>query len=230
MLSCIIVDDDPVFREVMTELVSRDNRLQLKNVYSNAIAASNMLSKSSVDLVFLDIEMPVVTGMDLIRSSKKLPQVIFITAHTKYAVEAFDYDVTDYLVKPAKEERLTKAVNKAIYFHSLKETELTTVKNDTYIKVGNGLVKINALDIDYIESYGDYVKIYTSTARHITLNTMNNIQNILPNEKFMRVHRKYIVQIDKITMVSDYNVWLQNNTKVTVSRSLKNELIKKMGK
>lgn len=218
------MDDDSVSREVMRYFVENNPDLNFVRECSNAIEASEVLSNGKIDLVLLDIEMPGMSGMELIKYSKKLPQVIFVTAHNEYAVEAFEYDVTDYLVKPVSEDRFAKAINKAVKLNQVKDVEQVK-DNYLYIKVNSELIKINCEDIVFIESYGDYIKINTLTERFVVLGTMNGIQNDLPENSFMRIHRKYILRLDKIAKIEKHNVHLTNKEEIQVSRTIKPELL-----
>lgn len=223
MLSCLIIDDDPVFREVLSQLVRDDDRLSLYGAFENIIDAARPLQESKVQLLLLDIEMPEMSGMEYVRYHEVIPQVIFTTAHSEFAVEAFDFDVTDYLVKPITLERFRKAIDRAVKIEELNKLAVGE-ENVLHIKVGHELVGLVLDDIEYIQAFGDYIQIFTPTQKHTTLNTMNNIMNSLPKDRFMRIHRQYIVNLRKIQKLDGYNVHLNSGENLKVSRNLKPQL------
>ena len=223
MLKCIIIDDDPIFLTLLEKLVDLHPSLELVDSFSNASEAAATLTKNNIDLLLLDIEMPDISGMDLIKSLTHIPQIIFITAHREYAVEAFEFDVTDYIVKPIAQKRFLKAIEKAI--NVSKFQELSKTNSTIQFKVNGKYKSINENDIYYAQSYGDYIKLYERDHRHVILGTLNNMQNTLNPKFFIRVHRKFIVNINHIEYVKGYKIHLESNKVVMLSRSLKSDFL-----
>jgi len=225
-LKCIIVDDEEPFIELMEIFVRVHPRLELVSSCRSANDAREILANNDIDLMFLDIEMPGLSGMDLVRSSKHLPQVIFVSSHTEFALEAFEYDVTDYIVKPPTEQRFNKAVAKAIKTFGYQA--LVAEKEHLYFKVDSNLVKVKFNDISCVESLGDYIKLYEGDNRHIILATMNSMQNTLGADRFMRIHRKFIVSLEAITKIDNYNVELEGGKVIQVSKPNRQNLIARL--
>lgn len=224
-MRCIVVDDDDIQRELIAAYISEIEDLELVGSYEKATKALKKLEEEEVDLLFLDIEMPTMSGLDLLASLKHPPQVILITSHEKYAVSAFDFDVTDFLVKPAEFPRFLKAVNKAR--DRFKERISTTAKQagdyDMFVKDGTDLVKINTSDILFVNALSDYVKIVTPNKEYAILYTMKNLKDKLPGSKFMRVHRSYIVRLDKIEKIADHIIEIGKHL-IPVSKSYRDDL------
>ncbi len=202
MITCIAIDDEPLALEILKKYIAKIYFLDLKGTFTDAFEAKKMLDESPVDLVFLDIQMPDINGIELSRIiNKKNTAVIFTTAHSEYAVEGFNVDAIDYLLKPIEYDRFLKATYKAKeYTDYLSNQEL----QDGYIFVKSDyqMVKINLKDILYIEGLDDYIKIYLPHRPVLTLMTLKTIAQKLPPKEFLRVHRSYIVPITKIENVS----------------------------
>ena len=206
ILNCVVVDDSTIQRLSIVKLVESHQSLNLISEYSSALETNNGLLKHQVDLIFLDIEMPVLNGFELLDVLNNKPQIIFVTGKTEYAFKAFNYDAIDYLHKPITRERFNKAVEKALKKHKLKlgvyedEGEFFTIKSNhkkhtVYIK-----------DIKWIEALGDYVKLVTEENSLLVLSTMKSFEAELPEDKFLRIHKSYIVNLDKIDKFSSKNV------------------------
>jgi DNA-binding LytR/AlgR family response regulator len=195
---------------------------------SNAIEAAEILHKEKIDLVFLDIMMPEMTGMQFLQSLSNRPQIIFVTSESQFAAEAFEHAVTDFLVKPVSEERFLKAVMRASSLMHNNTTSPTT-SNDHYlfVKVNSSLVKINIDEILYIEAMADYVTIHTAEHRYTVHSTMKTIQESLPANNFFRVHNSFIVNIDKISVIED-NMVVINKKLLPVSRSRVKPLMQRL--
>jgi DNA-binding LytR/AlgR family response regulator len=221
-MNCIIVDDEELSQLMLQKCVQQVRALNLVGVCSDAIEASEMLKKEQVDLVFLDIEMPNMSGIDLVRNFD-VPQVIFITSKTEFASEAFELDVTDYIVKPVELPRFLKAVNKA---RDNYDNSTTEVKGSyVFVKHDSRYIKVKMDEIMHIEALADYVNIFTVDGdRHTILSTMKAIERKLPDSDFVRVHRSYIVRIDKIKEIEDNTVVLGEKL-IPVSRSYKENLM-----
>lgn len=190
MIQCLIVDDEPLAQEVLEKYIAQSTRLQLVKKCSNALEAFAVLEKQPVDLMFLDISMPVVNGINFLRSLKNPVAVIFTTAFSEYAADSYELEALDYLVKPITYARFTKSVDK---FLKQNTTPDTGEKNYLYIKVNGRLEKVFYADLIYAESMRDYIKIVTVNEIYITHLTMKALANLLPGDRFIRVHRSFIV-------------------------------------
>lgn len=208
--SCLIVDDEPHAKEVLRRYIGQLPMLSIAGECSNALQAMVILKQQPVDLLFLDIQMPRVTGMDLLRSMHIKPKVILTTAFEEYALQAFDLDVTDYLLKPISFERFLKAVMKALPSHDAAPaviTDTTVPSNDFfYVRAERKMIKVVLDDILYIESLKDYVRIHTSGADIITKHSMVALEALLPESKFIRLHRSFIVALKAISSFSSEKV------------------------
>jgi DNA-binding LytR/AlgR family response regulator len=227
-MKCIIVDDNEVARTAVKHCVEKTPFLTLVGVYTNPIEAIEGLKKEPADLLLLDVEMPEMSGIDFIKTFRDIPQVVLITSKTEYAAEAFDFNVTDYVVKPVQYPRFLKAVTKAKdMFESLKKE--SPESEEMFIKVDSRLVHINLKDISVIEALADYVHIHVGKQRYTVLSTMKAIEDKLPKKDFCRVHRSYIVRLDKIKEIDDHTVVLIDQN-VPVSRNMKEQLMKALNK
>jgi two-component system, LytTR family, response regulator len=224
-INCIVVDDSSIQRLTITKLVNDNPNLELVGEFSNAVEAKNCITNKNVDLVFLDIEMPVINGFDLLDGLKVKPQVIFITSKAEYAVKAFDYAATDYLHKPITKERFNQAVKKAISMISLSKENGEEESPHIFIKSNLKKLKIYISRIKWIEAYGDYVKVITEEDNHLVLSTMKSFENELPKDKFIRVHKSFIVNIDKIEKFNSKFAEIGPH-KIPLSRNKKEDLVK----
>jgi DNA-binding LytR/AlgR family response regulator len=210
MITCIAIDDEPLALEVIKKYIAKIYFLELQGAFTDAVEAGKMLESSPVDIVFLDIQMPDVNGIEFSKTiNTKNTAVIFTTAFSEYAVEGFNVDAVDYLLKPIEYDRFLKAVYKAKeYIEYLNNQEL----HDGYIFVKSDyqMVKINLRDIIYIEGLDDYIKIYLPQRSVLTLMTLKTIMQKLPAKEFLRVHRSYIVPLSKIENVSKSKVRIGN--------------------
>lgn len=223
-LNCVIVDDSSIQRIVVAKLANSHANLQLVGEFSNAIEARSCITTQKVDLIFLDIEMPVINGFAFIDGLKEKPQIIFITSKAEYAVKAFDYDATDYLQKPITVGRFDAAVKRAVEFHSLKR-DVNEVEGDhIFIKSNLKKLKIYTSKIKWIEAFGDYVKVVTEDATHLVLSTMKAFQEDLPEARFIRVHKSYIINIDKVERFNSKFAEI-GTAKIPLSRNKKDNLI-----
>jgi DNA-binding LytR/AlgR family response regulator len=203
---CVAVDDEPLALSVLEKYISSVDGLKLVGSCANAVEALQILQQNSVDLLFLDIEMPKIMGTDFIRTLKKPPKVIFTTAHRKYAVEGFELDAVDYLLKPISFERFLKAVNKIFQTEmqapdpAFNVTDSFTESSSTslYVRADRKMVKILLNDILYIEGLSDYIKIITTTKTIITKHLISSLEETLPKDAFIRIHRSFIIAVNKI--------------------------------
>lgn len=224
-LNCVVIEDSSLQRIVITKLVNNHPNLKLVGDFSNPIEAKSCITVNAVDLVLLDIEMPVINGFDFIDSLKVNPQIIFITAKAEYALKAFDYDATDYLKKPVLQERFNSAIKRALEYHQLKKEYIEEEGDHIFIKSNLKKLKIFTNRIKWIEAYGDYVKVVTEEDTHLVLSTMKSFEKDLPVEKFIRVHKSYIINIEKVERFNSKFAEI-GTTKIPLSRYKKEGLIK----
>jgi len=214
VLNCIVIDDEKPARDQIAEYVERIPFLNLLASFSNAIQPIDYLNSNVVDIIFLDIEMEDFTGLQFAKTLSNGPQIILTTAYDQYAIEAFDLDVCDYLLKPISFERFLKSVNKA---YKLKNPTMshqdTPAPADTYafFKVGYKMQRIDFKDILFIEGQRDYLKIHTENSRYMTLMSFKDIEELLPSDSFMRVHRSFIISIDKIDSVEKNRIYINDH-------------------
>ncbi|CAN5247278.1 LytTR family DNA-binding domain-containing protein [soil metagenome] len=231
--TCIIVDDEPLAQDVLESYVKKLSSLQLVGKCNNAFEAMELLRASKAEIVFLDIQMPGITGLEFLRSLQVKPVVIFTTAHASHALEGFDLDVMDYLLKPISFDRFTRAVNKAIHYITLEKQEGQQANadedNHIFVKADKKIVKINLNDILYIEGLKDYVMIFIPGQRIITLQTMKNLEERLPSNKFIRVHRSFIIAIDKLKSISSHSVEI-GAKQIPIGKNYKDEFMKVVDK
>lgn len=210
-LSCIAIDDEPLALELIKDYISKFQSLRLERWFDDALSGIEFLKHNTVDLLFIDINMPDITGLNLVRSLKEKPMIIFATAHRKFAVEGFDLDAIDYLLKPISFERFSKAVNKAIHYHEYKHTSSADNNGSLFVYSEYRLVKIDWSEIEYIESLEDYIKIHLTNKKPLlTLMTLKKVLEKLPAKKFRRIHRSYIVSTDKVRSILNRKVQLMN--------------------
>jgi DNA-binding LytR/AlgR family response regulator len=201
MIHCIAIDDEPLALQLINEYCGKISFLQLEKVFTNTDEAKVWLLQNKVDLLFLDIQMPDVNGLQFYKSLVEKPPVIFTTAYKDFAVEGFNVDAVDYLLKPFEYDRFLKGVYKAkeyIEFLSSQELQL----NSIFVKVNYEIMKINLKEIELIEALDDYIKLYIKPNPVLTLMTLKSIQEKLPPRDFVRVHRSFIVPLNKIEKFS----------------------------
>lgn len=213
MMNTLIIDDEPLALDVLETYISQMPELNLVGRCSNALEANEMLRKNQIDLIFLDIQMPQLSGVDFIKTLPNPPMVIFTTAYSNYALDGFELNAIDYLLKPISLDRFMKAVNKATDQFELRKREETAEAGTPgegveffFVKADKKLVKIKYDEILYIEGLKDYVIIRLEQGRVVTLQTMKSLEDKLPLTKFKRIHRSYIVSIDKIHAVDGTSV------------------------
>lgn len=228
MIKTLIIDDEPLALDIIETYIEKIPDLVLVAKCDNAIEANEILQKEDIDLVFLDIQMPQMTGIELIKSLPNPPKFIFTTAYTEYAVEGFNLNAIDYLVKPIAFDRFFKSVNKAKESLDPK-TSATNSDDFFFVKADKKLIKIHFNEILYIEGLKDYVIIKKETGRVIALQTMKSLESKLPSDLFMRVHRSFIVSIDKIKAVIGNSIEIIEGGKpksIPIGKNYKDELIK----
>ncbi len=228
-MNCIIVDDEKASRIVLERYVARTNFLILKDSFDNATDAANMLQKNkNIDLVFLDVEMPEMTGVELLEVTEDLPQVIIVSAKERYAVNAISYDVTDYLLKPIMYPRFLKAANKAKA--NFEKNEDVDDRKSIFIKESSSsFTRMLFSDILFIEAMENYVTIHTQREKHTIHFTMKSIIQKLPADTFRRVHRSFIVNLKKIKAIEDNTIIISadgETINVPVAKSYREDLMK----
>ncbi len=224
-LNCVVVEDSTLQRMFIVKLVSNHPNLRLIGNYSNAIEAKNCLTVNDIDLIFLDVEMPVINGFNFLDALKVKPQIIFVTSKADYALKAFDYNATDYLQKPVLLERFNAAIKRALENYSLHHE--APIENGEHIFIKSNLkkLKIFTSKIKWIEAYGDYVKVVTEDASNLVLSTMKSFENDLSKDKFIRVHKSFIINIDKVERYNSKFAEI-GPTKIPLSRNKKDNLAK----
>lgn len=231
-MNCIIVDDDSTAKLIVAELCSRYENINVLADFSNAIDAIKFVNVNEVDLVFLDIHMPSFSGFDFIQTLKNPPKIILTTSDRNFALEAFEYQsVVDYLVKPIELDRFQKAIDKLDNFMpnsvSPSPQNESNQKKELYVNVDRRFVKINLSDINVVEAKGDYIRIKMDDKNHIVHSTLKKIEEKLPDDIFLKVHRSFIINLSKIVDIEDNSV-LINQDVIPVSRSNRKELMERL--
>ena len=231
MLKCLAIDDEPLALRQLKAYIAKIPYLELAALCNDALEAQEFLATHSVDLIFVDINMPDLNGVDFVRSLTQRPMVVFTTAYSEYAVEGFKVDAVDYLLKPFEFQDLLKAADKArrqFEYHLQDngggtETDLLEKDGSLFVKSEYKIIRINVADICYIEGMSEYVRIYTDAADKpvVTLLSMRKLEERLPQEMFMRVHRSYIVNLRKITEVSRLRIIFNKNIYIPVGDNYK---------
>ena len=219
-LKCIAIDDEPLSLELIKKYVSRIPALQLLDVFDDAVTGAEFLAKNTVDILLIDINMPDITGIELVRSLDKKPIVIFTTAHKNFAFEGFELQALDFLLKPIDFDRFSKAIDKAIDYYKYKNNTVND-KNQAslYVYSEYRMVKIDLKDIEYIESMEDYVKIHRhSLPTILTLMPLKKILEKLPVDEFRRIHRSYIVAVNKVKGIQHRKAYMAE-TQLPISDS-----------
>ena len=199
-MRCLVVDDEALSRAVIEHFITQHGALTLVASCENAIKAATVLQQQQIDLVFLDIEMPEVTGLELIKSLTSRPQIILVTSKEQYAIEAFEVDVTDYLLKPVSYARFLKAVNRAC---ERTAPEQASPQDYVFIKTEGRFIKLDLSAVQWFEAQGDYVMVHTATGHYLIHSTMKGLEDKLASDAFIRVHRSYIVRMDQVQDIED---------------------------
>jgi len=225
-IKCVIVDDEPFARKGLAGYVEKIDFLELAGTCENVIELNSLLKDQQIDLLFLDIEMPFVTGVDFLRTTKLQPKVIFTTAYEQYALKGYELDVFDYLLKPISFERFLQAANKSYAWFS-QQNGNTVSEDYFFVKADNRLEKINYSDILFVEALENYVAIYTKDKKIITHLTLKMLQEKLSPPRFLYPHKSYIVASDKINSIEG-NILHVMQHQVPVSKYLKEEIMEKI--
>jgi len=225
-IDCIVVDDESIAREGMVNYIDQIEFFNLVGVFKNAVQATNFLQTSRADLIFLDIEMPLLSGLDFLKSTKDCPQVIFTTAYSEYALESYQFDVIDYLVKPISFDRFVQAANKA-YRHLNQRTESKENDREIFIKTDQKLARVIINDILYIEGMQNYLIVHTEKEKLITLIPLKNVYSLLPEDEFVQTHKSFIVNRQKVEAIVGNEVLL-GNSRIPISHRLKSKVLDKL--
>ncbi|RYG00439.1 MAG: response regulator transcription factor [Chitinophagaceae bacterium] len=224
VMKCLIIDDEPLAIDVIENYLSRIRDVEISRS-QNPLDAMQLMKQVKFDLLFLDIQMPLLTGFEFLRTIKDPPMVIITTAFREYAVESFEFEVLDYLVKPVSFPTFMRALERALKKFDTQEPEETIQDSSSlFLKVDRKLIKIMTDDILYVESLKDYIKVITKKEQYISYQSLTSITEKLPASKFKRIHRSFTVNIDKITRMDGSNVMI-NGVAIPVSRDLKQDLV-----
>jgi len=227
-INCLIIDDEPVARKVIREFVEEVDFLVVKGMCENPLEANNLLKSEHIDLLFLDIEMPKMSGLTFLKNLQNPPVAIMTTAYPEHALQGFELDVLDYLVKPISMERFLKATNKARDFFNHQHVRTTQEQDFFFVKCDQKIEKIMLKDLDYIEGLDNYVLIYTKEKKRIVYLTLKAIEAYLPASSFIRVHKSYLVPLQSIVAVEGNQVVLYSNQKLPISKHYKDQVMEKI--
>lgn len=223
MINCVIVDDEPLAREGIASYVKEVDFLHLTGTCENPVELIKLLDLHPVDLIFLDIQMPKMNGIDFLKVVKNPPMVIITTAFPSYALEGFQLNVMDYLLKPVTFDRFIKSASKARDYHQL----ISKPSDHCFIKCGSKYEKIQFDDILYVEGMQNYINIYTRKGKYVTLLYLKNMEQNLDNKSFIRVHKSYIVSIDKIEGIEGNEIFIQSY-RIPISRNYREQVIQQV--
>jgi len=223
-INCIIVDDEPSSLKGLSRYVNRIDQLKLIGLCENSSDAELLIKDNRIDIMFLDINMPGINGIEFLRNLKEKPITIITTAYSEYAIESFELDVIDYLVKPFSFERFEKATIKAIEYFELIKAPKANFKNYFFLKSNKKIIKLLIDEIFYVEALHNYIAIYTDNERHISYMGLKDIENYLPKDRFIKVQRSFIVAKSKVSSISDGKVIIKNR-EISISRSGKQQII-----
>lgn len=230
-LKCIAIDDEPLALELIKQYIAHVPELLLVQTFDDAITGGEFLRTNKIDLLFIDINMPDITGIELVRSLKDKPATIFTTAYKKFAFEGFELEAVDYLLKPISFERFLKAAKRVIDFHAVKYPATPITGEHFFVRSEYRMVKIELDKIEYIEGLEDYIKIHLSHDKPVlTLMTLKSVLEKLPEDKFKRIHRSYIVPVNKVQSILNRKLRLANGAELPISDSyapLVNEWVKR---
>jgi DNA-binding LytR/AlgR family response regulator len=234
VINCIIIDDEPLARKGLKEYINDVDFLQLTGEFGDPLKAVNAINAGNVQLIFLDIQMPKITGLELLKTMKDPPPVIFTTAFPQYALDGFDLNAIDYLVKPISFERFFKAALKVKDLYSRNHDKATEAGNSSspgedyfFIKVDNRLVKIMFEDILYVEALQNYVMIHTVGGKYITYLTFKSVEEYLPSNRFIKCHKSFIVSASRISSINGNEIMIGDHS-IPVSRNNKEEVMEKL--
>ncbi|AQS93948.1 DNA-binding response regulator [Polaribacter sp. BM10] len=231
-ITCVIVDDEPVARDILTSYVAKIPSLELVATCKNAMEAFQVSNTQNIDIFFLDINMPDISGLSVAKSINQKSKIIFTTAYREYAVDGFDLQAVDYLLKPISFDRFLQAINKLFNQNSKVSSEISSeenlVKNDfIFVRSDRKMLKINFDELLYVESLSDYIKLHLKDKVITTRETISNIETKLPAKNFLRIHRSFIVNLKKATSYTNEFVEIGKNA-IPISRTYKENVLKKL--
>lgn len=243
IIKCVAIDDEPLALELLSKFIGQTSFLQLEGKFSNAIEALGFINQNEVQLIFMDIQMPDLSGMELARildgkKNSEKTRIIFCTAYNQFAIEGYKVEALDYLLKPYSYEEFLAAATKAYqYFDRIQQapatkiTEAPAPQDFIFLKVEYQLVKVLLKDITHVEAYKDYVKVHLKSKPNpiLSLTSLKNMEELLPSEKFMRVHRSFIVALDHIDSISK-NVIQTGNHHIAVGDNYKDQFVEFLSK
>ena len=229
-IKCLIVDDEPLARDLIADYICKLENFEIVAKCGNAIEAQKQLQSHSIDLMFLDINMPQISGIDFIKTMRKAPEIILTTAYREYALESYDLDVVDYLLKPVSFDRFFKAVNRYLEsrgsnFQVKTDDQNKNRQGSLLVKECKMVKKVNLAEIMWIEGYSEYVKIHTLNGRIVTKLTLGELEENLPSQEFLRIHKSYIVALNAITAFSASVIQISDK-ELPIGRNYKNSVLK----
>lgn len=220
-LNCIVVDDEKIGREALVSYISKVSELRLIETFSNGLKAKDWLEFNAVDIIFLDIQMPFLTGLEMLRLVKNNPAVIFTTAYSEYALDGYEFNVIDYLLKPISLERFLQAINKAI---RLRQNSKDKKAAHLILKEGTDIVKIELSAIQYVEAKQNYSHIITKSRKYLILITLKELLKLLPKDQFYQIHRSYIISLNEVNEIKGDMAIIKNVT-IPISKRLKGRFL-----
>lgn len=223
-IKCLIIDDEPIAREGLKEHVEQIEFLNLIATCKNAIEATNWMQKADIDLIFLDIQMPKVTGIEFMKNLKNPPLTVFTTAYPEYAIESYELDIVDYLLKPISFPRFLKAALKAKEYMAQHEHQVVRNEDFFFVKCSQKIEKIIVQEITYVESMSNYVIIHTKDRKFVTYLTFKSVEDQLPSDQFIRIHRSYMVALSAIKTIEGSDLIIDGAT-LPISKNYKDEVM-----
>ncbi len=233
MIHCIIIEDQPPAQRVLKKYIGDMGNLDLKATFGDALQAMDFIKAETVDLIFLDIHLPKISGIDFLKALTQKPQVILTTAFSEYALESYEYNVVDYLLKPFSFERFVQAVSKVPILKSEgtkpeNQIEIVSSPEVIFIKSGYEHIKIDVADIRFIQSDADYTEIFTSEKKYLSIEPLRHWEEYLDPKKFMRIHKSYILNTSKIKKIIGNQVLLDESTNLPIGRAYREQFMKNL--
>lgn len=232
ILKCLVVDDEPRAHVVLKSYIEKIPDLEIVHSTTSSVEAFSYLQSNSVDLLFLDIEMPELTGLELLAALQNPPKVIITSAHSEFAVDSYNFNVTDYLLKPIPFNRFLRSVNKVLHQFSpppaSEEPEVRVPASDHFFVKEDGINKrIDYANLLYVNSFGNYVRIYTTDGKHMVADTMKHMEEILPSDQFQRIHKSYIINLSKVDQAHAKMVTIKGQ-ELPVGNAYRQQLIERL--